>query len=191
MAGFRTTVGSRALNASFPLKDSDIVARLRAQGAVIIGKANLDTFAIGGNSSSEVAGQTLNPYGPAVASAGSSSCGNGAGGASGNAVVGVGSDTTGSVLSPSSNQNLIGFNLPWGRLPMRGVFPLSPLLDRAGPLVRYAEDLARVLDVLESRPHAFGKSAAVLCESSGAQPERPAGTANWSAPFGIRDVLHL
>ena len=149
MAGFRTTVGSRALNASFPLKDSDIVARLRAQGAVIIGKANLDTFAIGGNSSSEVAGQTLNPYGLAVASAGSSSCGNGAGGASVFAVVGVGSDTTGSVLSPSSNQNLIGFNLPWGRLPMRGVFPLSPLLDRAGPLVRYAEDLARVLDVLD------------------------------------------
>lgn len=149
MAGFRTTAGAKALNASFPMNDSDLVARLRAQGAVFIGKANLDTFAIGGNSTSEVAGQTLNPYGPAVASAGSSSCGNGAGGASVFAVVGVGTDTTGSVLSPSSNQNLIGFNLPYGRVPMRGVFPLSPLLDRAGPLVRYAEDLASALDVLD------------------------------------------
>ena len=169
MLGFRTTAGARALNASFPTNDSDIVARLRAQGAVIIGKANLDTFAIGANSSSEVMGQTLNPYGPAVASAGSSSCGNGAGGAAVFTVVGVGSDTEGSVLSPASNQNLIGFNLPHGRLPMRGVFPLSPLLDRVGPLVRYAEDLARVLDVLDPTIPAnqlpFYASAQVLNQS--------------------------
>lgn len=148
--GTSTRAGAIALNASFPREDAPFVRDLKASGALVLAKANMDTFAMGGASASEVAGQVKNPYGPEIASPSGSSCGNGAGGAAVFAVLGVGSDTSGSVMMPSANANLIGFNLAKDKINMNGVFPLSPICDRAGPMVRYAEDLAEMLDILDT-----------------------------------------
>ena len=147
VGGLRTTAAAIALNSSYPKTDAPIINNLRAAGAIIIGKANMATLA--GFSESEVAGPVLNPYGPDVAFSSGSSNGNGAGGASVFGVIGVGTDTGGSVIGPSSVSNLIGLNLAHGTINMSGVFPLSIMADRAGPMVRYAEDLALVLDELD------------------------------------------
>ena len=169
MEGTPTRAGSIALNASYPKADAPLVSALKVSGAIVLAKANMDTFAIGGASASQVAGVVKNPFGPDIASPAGSSCGNGAGGAAVFGVIGVGSDTSGSVMMPSANANLIGFNLAKDKLDMSGVFPLSPFCDRAGPMVRYAEDLAQMLDILDiSIPSAskpFYTSQAVLNEN--------------------------
>lgn len=135
------------MNFSYPKIDAPVVTALKSAGAIIIGKANMATLA--GFSESEVVGPVLNPYGPDVAFPAGSSSGNGAGGASVFGVIGLGTDTGGSVIFPSSVANLIGLNLAHGKMNMSGVFPLSVLADRAGPMVRHAEDLALMLDELD------------------------------------------
>jgi amidase len=147
-----TTGGSLALAENFAGRDAPIVAALRAAGAIILGKTNLSewanirsTHSISGWSA--VGGLTRNPYVLDRTACGSSS-GTAAGVAAGMAVVGIGTETDGSVTCPSSMNGLVGLKPTHGLLPTTGIIPISHSQDTAGPMARNVTDLAIVLTAL-------------------------------------------
>ncbi len=144
-ADMQTTAGSMALLGFVPSSDAFQVRKLRAAGAVIIGKANLHELASGITTISSSGGQTLNPYDPAR-NPGGSSGGTGAAIAASFAAAGMGSDTCGSIRIPSSHNNLVGLRPTKGLSSIAGIVPLSITQDVGGPLARTVEDLAIMLD---------------------------------------------
>ncbi|MBC7894663.1 MAG: amidase [Cytophagaceae bacterium] len=140
-----TSAGSLGMVGVRPAADGFVVARLRAAGAVIIGKTNMHELAAGITSVSSLGGQTRNPYDP-MRCPGGSSGGTGAAIAASFAAVGWGSDTCGSIRIPSAFNNLVGLRPTQGLASRRGVVPLSHTQDIPGPLARSAEDLAIALD---------------------------------------------
>lgn len=150
VAGLPTTAGSVALENSFPRGDSPLVTRLRAAGAVILGKANLTEFANfisstgmpGGYSS--LGGQVLNPYNAAISPSGSSA-GSGSAAAAGLAMVTIGTETSGSIISPSAAQGLVGLRPTVGLISRTGILPISGTQDTAGPMTRTVADAAAEL----------------------------------------------
>jgi Asp-tRNA(Asn)/Glu-tRNA(Gln) amidotransferase A subunit family amidase len=141
-----TSAGSLGMAGVRPAADGFVVARLRAAGAVIIGKTNMHELAAGITSVSSLGGQTRNPYDPTRCPGGSSG-GTGAAVAASFAAVGWGSDTCGSIRIPSAFNNLVGLRPTQGLASRRGVVPLSHTQDIPGPLARSAADLAIALDV--------------------------------------------
>ena len=127
-ADMPTTGGSLALAESLPLQDAFVVTRLRDAGAVILAKANMTEFALGGSSLSSMGGQTRNPY-DLTRTPGGSSGGTGASIAASFAVIGTGSDTGQSIRSPASAQSLVGIRPTRGLLSRRGVIPASTTQD--------------------------------------------------------------
>lgn len=146
-ADMPTTAGGLALQFSQPDDDAFTVARLRAQGAVILGKANLDEFAFGYQGSSSVGGQVKNAYDP-TKGPGGSSAGTGAAIAASFAMVGLGTDTGGSIRVPSSLEGLVGIRPSLRLISQDGIVPLAHTQDTAGPMCRTVEDCARVLDAM-------------------------------------------
>ena len=146
-ADMPTTVGSVLLNGAQPLKDAFAVAKLRDNGALILGKANLQEFASGGISISSLGGQTRNPY-DLTRTPGGSSGGTGAAVAANFAAAGTGSDTGGSIRSPSSANNLVGIRPTTGLISRDGVVPVSVTQDTIGPMTRNVADCARMLDAM-------------------------------------------
>ena len=146
-ADMPTTAGGLALQFSQPDDDAFTVARLRSQGAVILGKANLDEFAFGYQGSSSVGGQVKNAYDP-TKGPGGSSAGTGAAIAASFAMVGLGTDTGGSIRVPSSLEGLVGIRPSLRLISQDGIVPLAHTQDTAGPMCRTVEDCARVLDAM-------------------------------------------
>jgi len=146
-ADLPTTGSSAALKDSRPPDDAETVRRLRAAGAVVIGKANLTELALTGVTFGSLGGQTRNPY-DLTRTPGVSSGGTGAGVASGFAVAGTGSDTVNSIRSPSSANSLVGIRPTAGLVSRDGIIPLSSTQDAAGPLARTVRDAASLLDVM-------------------------------------------
>jgi amidase len=151
-----TTAGSHAFARSTHAQDADLVARLRAAGAVILGKANLSEWAnFRCNQSSSgwsgIGGQTGNAYDRHRNPSGSSS-GSGAAAAASFCAVAVGSETDGSILSPAANNGLVGLKPTIGMVSGRGVVPLSPRQDTAGPMGRSVADVALLAEVMSERP---------------------------------------
>jgi amidase len=144
-ADMQTTAGTMALLGFVPSKDAFQVRRLRAAGAVIIGKSNLHELASGITTVGSAFGQTLNPYDPSR-NPGGSSGGTAAAIAASFAAAGMGSDTCGSIRIPSSSNNLVGLRPTKGLSSIAGIVPLSTTQDVGGPLARSAADLAAVLD---------------------------------------------
>ena len=142
-----TTGGSKALKGTVAPDDAFTVAKLRAAGAIILAKANLDEFARGGTGTSSLGGQTLNAY-VLTHSPGGSSAGTGAGVAAVFAQMGTGTETGSSIRSPSSNNNLVGISPSEGLVSRDGIIPISFTLDRAGPMARNVTDAAVMLDVM-------------------------------------------
>ena len=140
----------------FPETDATLVARLKAAGAVIVGKSNLPDFGLDGlRADSSYNGDTLNPYGASFAP-GASSTGGSTGVSAGFAPVAIGTDTAGSILFPASAQSLVGVKPSFGLVPGDGVFPgLSSHHDVAGPIAKTVRDAATVLEVIAS-PNAGG-----------------------------------
>lgn len=132
-----------------PDDDAAVVERLREAGAVILGKTNLPDFAgHGTRTTSSVAGTTLNPYNLAKAPGGSSGGTATAVNAS-FAVLGLGTETGGSIQNPASAQALVGVKPTYGLVPLEGVFPVNAsYVDVVGPLARTVRDAAVALDVL-------------------------------------------
>ncbi|HWN50023.1 MAG TPA: amidase [Xanthobacteraceae bacterium] len=144
----RTTAGAAAEYANDkPPKDATMVARLRAAGAIILGKTNLDEYAPAGIGRSSLGGQTCNPY-DTKRIPGGSSAGSGAAVAANLAICALGTDTAGSVRNPSSVNALVGMVATQGLVSRAGIVPLSFSRDRGGPMCRTVADTAAVLEVV-------------------------------------------
>ncbi|MDT4966978.1 MAG: amidase [Acidobacteriota bacterium] len=147
-----TTAGSLALVGSVPLRDSFVVQRLRAAGAVILGKTNLSEWANIRSSHSSSGwsgrgGQTKNPYVLDRNPCGSSS-GSGAAIAANFAAVAVGTETDGSVVCPSSANSLVGIKPTLGLVSRSGIIPIAHSQDTAGPMARTVADAAILLGAM-------------------------------------------
>jgi amidase len=142
-----TTGGSVTFANSIPPDEGLVVRRLRAAGAIIVGKTNLTELARAGTTVSSLGGQTKNPY-DLTRTPGGSSGGTGAAIAANFAVLGTGSDTGQSIRSPASACAIVGLRPTRGLVSRDGVMPLSPTQDEAGPMTRTVEDAARMLDVI-------------------------------------------
>lgn len=144
--GVRTTQGSRLFEVFVPGEDATAVARLRAAGAILLGKLNMTEFALGGTQEFPF-GQPRNPWRLEHDPGGSSS---GSGIATAAALCGfsLGEDTGGSVRSPAGWCGVVGVRPTWGRVSRGGVFPLCWSMDAPGPLGRAVEDTALVLRVI-------------------------------------------
>ncbi|MFB9909077.1 amidase family protein [Allokutzneria oryzae] len=153
-----TTAGSRALLGSRPAKDAELVRKLRAAGAVILGKTNLSEWANFRSTKatsgwSGVGGQTANPHVLDRNPCGSSS-GSGAAVAASLAQVAIGTETNGSIVCPAGATGVVGLKPTLGVVSGEGVVPISHEQDTAGPMARHVVDVAITLDALRARPAA-------------------------------------
>ena len=151
-AGLPTTAGAFALNRNYS-GNAYVTDRLIEGGAVILGKANLSEWAYFfcrdcPSGYSALGGQTLNPYGRFDFGTGGSSSGSGASIAANYAAVAVGSETSGSILSPSSANSLVGLKPTTGSLSRSGVVPISSTLDTVGPMGRSVADVATLFNAM-------------------------------------------
>lgn len=161
-AVMKTTAGAAILQDN-QTHDAFIVERLKEKGALILGKANLSEWAyffcrgcpVG---YSAIGGQTLNPYGRKIFETGGSSSGSGTTIAANYAVGAVGTETSGSILSPSSKNALVGLKPTIGLLSRSGIVPISSTLDTPGPMTRTVTDNAILLSALSGRDPADPKS---------------------------------
>jgi aspartyl-tRNA(Asn)/glutamyl-tRNA(Gln) amidotransferase subunit A len=168
-AGVRTTAGSSFLSRWVPDRDATVVRRLRAAGAVIVGKLNLHEFAFGTTGINPHTGTARNPWDLDRLTGGSSS-GSGAAVAAGACFGALGTDTGGSIRMPSALCGIVGLKPTHGRVSLEGVVPLAPSLDTVGPMARSVRDVAILLQVI-----------------AGHDPEDP-----WSADVPVGDyTAHL
>jgi amidase len=159
-----TTAGSLALVGAKAPRDSFVAERLRAAGAVIIGKTNLSEWANFRSSKASSGwsgrgGQCHNPYALDRSPCGSSS-GTGAAVAANLATVGVGTETDGSIVCPSGASSLVGIKPTVGLVSRSGIVPISHTQDTAGPMARTVADAAALLNVLVGADPADGATAA-------------------------------
>ena len=150
--GMPTTAGAVALKDN-NTGDAFIVNQLKAKRAIILGKANLSEWAYflcdGCPSGySALGGQTLNPYGRTLFDTGGSSSGSGVSVAANYAVAAVGSETSGSIISPSSQNSVVGLKPTIGNVSRTGIIPISSTLDTAGPMAKNVTDTAILLSAI-------------------------------------------
>jgi amidase len=150
MEGEQTTAGCRAVarRAAPALRDAACLAGARAAGARIVGRTNLHELALGVTGVNPWYGTPVNPLDPALVPGGSSS-GSAVAVATGEADVAYGSDTGGSVRIPAACCGTAGLKTTWGRIPLSGVWPLSPSFDTVGPMARDVAGLVLGMELLE------------------------------------------
>jgi Asp-tRNA(Asn)/Glu-tRNA(Gln) amidotransferase A subunit family amidase len=146
-AGVRTTAASAVFKDRVPPEDAEVVRKLKAAGAVLIGKQNLHEFAYGGSSVISHFGPVRNPVNPEFI-AGGSSGGAAAAVACGMCYGAIGTDTAGSIREPAALCGVVGLKPSYGLVSTQGIIPLSISLDHAGPITRSVEDAAILLDGL-------------------------------------------
>lgn len=150
-----TTAGAVALLNNQPDEDAEVVKNLKSYGGLVLGKANLSewaNFLCDGcpNGYSAVGGQTLNPYGIREFDTGGSSSGSAAVVAANYAAAAVGSETSGSILSPSSQQSSVGLKPTIGILSQEGIVPISSTLDTPGPISKNIKDNSILFSAMAS-----------------------------------------
>ena len=146
-ADARTTAASALFKNRVPPEDAEVVRRLRAGGAVILGKQNLHEFAYGGSSMVSYFGEVHNPWDTSRI-AGGSSGGSAASVAAGLGFAAIGTDTAGSIRLPAAYCGVVGLKPTFGRVSARGVIPLSSSYDHVGPIANSVCDAGLVLQVL-------------------------------------------
>ena len=151
-----TTAGAAYLQDHTTENDAFVVSQLKAKGALILGKVNLSEWAyyfcdgcpLG---YSAVGGQTLNPYGRRLFETGGSSSGSGVAVAANYAVAAIGSETSGSILSPSAQNSVVGCKPTIGLISRTGIVPISSTLDTAGPMTKTVVDNAILIDAMKAK----------------------------------------
>lgn len=146
----RTTAASKILANFVPPYNSTVVERLEAAGAVIIGKTNLDEFAMGSSNENSAFGASKNPWNLEYVTGGSSG-GTASAVAANLCPAGIGTDTGGSIRQPSSFTGLYGIKPTYGRVSRYGIVAFASSLDQAGPMCRSTEDAALVLTAIAGK----------------------------------------
>jgi aspartyl-tRNA(Asn)/glutamyl-tRNA(Gln) amidotransferase subunit A len=146
-AGIRTTAASAVFDDRVPTEDAEVTRRLKAAGAILIGKTNLHEFAMGGTSATSYYGPVRNPW-ALDRNPGGSSGGSAAAVAADLCFGALGTDTGGSIRTPASFCGIVGLKPTYGLVSIRGIIPLTLSLDHCGPLTRTVEDAALLLNAL-------------------------------------------
>lgn len=165
-SGMPTTAGAVALQNN-NTSDAFIVERLKERGALILGKTNLSEWAYffcGDCPSgySAIGGQTLNPYGRKVIDTGGSSAGSGVAVSVNFCAAAIGSETSGSILSPASQNSTVGLKPTVGLVSRSGIVPISSTLDTAGPITKNVTDNAILLDAIFGEDKSDSKSIGII-----------------------------